>query len=91
MTPQQDADQSSRAANDDLHEVSTTAVAVGLCRTPAIAWSVTPLQLQVFQQLYTQQMAAAGPYSLLPRVMEGFLRVARRGDVGVAGIDTEKP
>ena len=48
---------------------------------------MTPLQLQVFQQLCTRQMAYAGPHSLLAQVMEGFLWVARRGwwDVGVAG------
>ena len=63
MTPQPGTDQPTRAAaNDDLHDVSSTAAAVGLCLTPTIAWSMTPLQLQVFQQLCTQQMADAGPH-----------------------------
>lgn len=92
MTQQPGTDPSSKAANDELHDVSTTAAAVGLCLTPAIAWSMTPLQLQVFQQLCTRQMADAGPHSLLPQVMEGFLWVARRGwwDAGVADVALEE-
>ena len=88
MTQQQSTDQPSREADGELEDTSSTTTAVALCLTPAIAWSMTPLQLQVFQQLCFQQMADAGPHSLLPQVMEGFLWVARRGwwDVGVAGI-----
>ena len=91
MTPQQATDQPSQAANDELHDVSTTAVAVGLCLSPSIAWSMTPLQLQVFQQLCTHQMADASPHSLLPQVLKAFCGCHGGGwwDVGVADIGNE--
>lgn len=82
MTQQQSTDQPSRAADAGQEDTAGTTTAVALCLTPAIAWSMTPLQLQVFQQLCTQQMADAGPHSLLPQVMEGFLWVVGCGSGG---------
>lgn len=92
MTYQQSTDQLSREADGELEDTSGTTTAVALCRTPAIAWSMVQLQLQVFQQLCFQQMADAGPHSLLPQVTEGFSCGWREGGVGCGWgwMDAEK-
>ena len=69
----------------------TSGTATRLCLTSPVAWSVTPRQIEVFRQLCFLQMADAGPYSLLPEVMDALLQLARRPwwDHGVADIPSE--
>lgn len=68
-------------------EPASSAVAVGLCCTSAILWSMTPAQREVFETLAKLQMEC-GVHSLLPNVMDELLWLARQPwwDKGVAGI-----
>ncbi|MCY7353680.1 MAG: hypothetical protein LH470_01095 [Lysobacter sp.] len=57
---------------------ATSTTAIGLCFSPAIAWSMTSRQIAIFEQLCYLQMADAGDHSLLPNVMAELLALARR-------------
>ena len=71
-------------------ESAASMVAIGLCCTSPICWSMTPRQREVFLTLAKLQLER-GLHSLLPNVMAELLWLARQTwwDKDVAGIADE--
>ncbi|GAA4862937.1 hypothetical protein [Luteimonas vadosa] len=78
---------------DETCDGQCTRTAIALCLDSPVAWSMTPAQIAVFQQLCSLQIEAGGPHSLLPNVIAELLALARRPwwDAGVAGLPDERP
>lgn len=77
---------------EDTCDGRCTQTAVSLCLSSPVAWSMTPRQIAVFQQLCFLQMEDGGPHSLLPNVIHELLALARRPwwDRGVAGLTDDR-
>jgi len=78
-------------ADPAADDPAASAVALGLCCTSSIWWSMTPRQREVFMTLGKLQLEC-GLHSLLPNVMEELLWLARRPwwDAGVADNEVER-